>query len=331
MPPPAVWTPSPDEPAGEGPGKALPLQLELPGSLAEATRAAVDAADAEGARGPRMRRTLAKVFAWAALSAGAVAAVWAWLLPVLLRRECVEIAGEHGIELAVERVRIASARGPGAAMAVPGHLARAARREGRSCPEVDVETGAFRPRVVTLRAGSLAYRSPPGELAAAVAKWRSSPSGGEAGGWSPMTVVFEGVGIDWHSPGAGALHAGAADVHATFSLVSRHRGRTEGTGPRRRGRFRSEHVTVDLPDGDRLGPWGVDAERDAAEPRGCAVALDPEVPDGCFLLVRGRRRLHHRGRSGRPLARPVVAARGPRAIFCRRRRRRTGGGRRSTT
>jgi hypothetical protein len=266
------------ETPSERPSKALPLQLELPGSISEANQAA----DATAERARRPRRALARFLVWSVGIVGVVGALAAWSLPVLLRRECVDVAAEHGIELSVERVRVVPA---GLQLYGVRATSRLLPGASASSPEVDVDTGAFRPRVVTLRGGEVVHRGAPGDLAAAVAKWRASPSGGAAGEWSPMSIVFAGVAVDWHSPGAGALHVGASNVHATFSWSAVTADAPAGSATPQ-SRVRSERVMVDLPDGDRLGPWSVDAERMA---RGLRVrlALDPDVPDSSFLLLVG--------------------------------------------
>jgi hypothetical protein len=275
--------PAPSERPSDGPGKALPLQLELPGAIGRPEAGDDNDAATERARGshPR-RRTIAKGLAWTVAIAGGLAGVTAWWLPVLLRDECIEVAKEHGIDLAVERVRIVPA---GLQLFGVRAVSPLLPEAVAASPEVDVETGAFRPRIVTFRKGSVAYHGPPGDLAAAIAKWRASPSGGEAGTWSPMSIVFDGTDVDWHSPGAGALHVGASDVHATFAWTSAAAdGPADGVVPQ--ARVRSEHVSMDLPDGDRLGPWSVDVERTRHASR-TRVAFDPDVPDSSFLLIVG--------------------------------------------
>ncbi|HEY4015928.1 MAG TPA: hypothetical protein VGM06_21475 [Polyangiaceae bacterium] len=274
--------PTPVEPPAEMPGKPLPLQLELPGSIAETRDSAADALGADRARSLHPRRAAARFVLWSLGVVCAVGGVAAWALPVILRRECIEVAAEHGIDLAVERVRIVPA---GLQLYGVHATSRSLPGASASTPEIDVETGDFRPRVVTLRGGGVVHHGTPGELAAGVAKWRASPSGGDAGAWSPMSVVLDGVDVEWHSPGAGALHVGASDVHATFTW-SAVTADAPPEGAALQGHVRSERVVVDLPDGDRLGPWSVDAERTM---RGLRVrlALDPEVPDSSFLLLVG--------------------------------------------
>jgi len=250
----------------------LPLQLDLP---------VAPGADPAGrpslaAPGPRDRRppgpAIARAAAAATVAAATLGLLAAWVLPWYVRRECVEAAATHGITLSVDQVKIDTAGfrllGVDAtADAMPGVRARA--------PEVEVTTRGLRPDRMTVRGAELALAGRAGALEAAFARWRASPAGGQAGQWAPASVLVDGARLTWQGASGQDARVEAADVRAELAWIER------GLQLRARSDRVSLHVG-----GAALGPWRVDVDRDADGAR-LRVALDPDVPEACTVLVVG--------------------------------------------
>jgi hypothetical protein len=289
-----VTTPSETPP--ELPGKAQEeakeakrpraLQLELPGGKAGPEPSAQGAAERAGRPGDRLR-ALAVALAVLVVFAALAAAAAVWILPWYVRRQCIEVAAAHGIDLSVDRAQInpegfrllgVQATSPD----IPGARAQA--------PELDIETSGLRPQKMTVHGAELVLSGRFGAMDANLAQWRASPSGGQAGAWAPASIVIDGAHLVWQAPLGENVRVEAADVRAEVAWRERD---VEGTSPALPGRApqlelhaRSDQVTVAVLGERVLGPWRVDIDRlpDSSRVR---VALDPGVPDACTLLVVG--------------------------------------------
>jgi hypothetical protein len=277
--------------------KPLPLQLDLPAARASADPAEQTAANVVGGR-PRYARVLAGALGVLVLVAAFAAAIAEWALPWYVRRECIEVAAAHGIDLSVDDASI-SPEG----FRLVGIRATFADVSGvrAQAPEVEVETSGLRPRRVTVRGAELTLSGRWSVVDSDFARWRESPGGGQAGAWAPTSLVIEGARIVWVAPVGDNVRVEAADVHAevtwsdhggdtTSSSFDHAAARTDGKSPAPtvgaqypQLYARSDHVTVAAP-GGTLGPWRMDVDRAPLGSR-MRVALDPGVPEACTVLV----------------------------------------------
>ncbi len=264
--------PEPPGDAGDGPVKPAPLQLELP--AAPAVPAAVQMGPQRRRRGSgapgRTIATRAVLVLLALVVAGAAAA--AYWLPRWVRRQFIEAAAAHGITLTIEDATIEQGgfRLIGlhaTADDVPGASA--------SAPEVDVETSGLRPTRLTVRSADIEVSGAWAPAESALAKWRSSPRGGQGGDFIPPSIVVEDSRIVWKGAVGDAGRVEAAGMH----LDATQRGDDTEL------HARSDKVTLGVP-GGALGPWRVDIDRTPGMQR-IRVALDPEVPDSSTVLVVG--------------------------------------------
>jgi hypothetical protein len=249
--------------------KPLPLQLGLPQPIAS-DDAGQPVLERERRRATLRPRATAAVLGGLAALAAMAAACAVWALPWYVRKQCVDIAAEHGIDLSVDQAKIDSegfrligvqAR----AAAVPGARAQAL--------EVDVETSGLRPRKLTAHGAELILAGHWRKMDADFANWRANPSGGQSGSWAPESLVIEGARVVWQASAGDNVRVEAADVHAQVAWHER------GADLH----ARSDQVSVTVP-GGQLGPWRVDIDRAATGAR-MRVALDPAVPEACTVLV----------------------------------------------
>jgi hypothetical protein len=298
-----------DETKAHKPG---PLQLDLP--AASAKPAGQTATERGGSRAPRYMRVLASALGVLVLIAALAAAVAEWMLPWYVRRECIEVAAAHGIDLSVDDANISPD-----GFRLVGIRARSADVPGvrAQASEVEVETSGLRPNKVTVRGAELTLSGRWSVVDSDFEKWRESPAGGQAGAWAPTSLAIEGARVVWLAPIGENVRVEAADVHAevtwsdhgadaTSSSFDHAAARAEGTSqgadraggradganaaPTGRGQYpqlyaRSDHVTVAVP-GGTLGPWRMDIDRAPLGSR-MRVALDPGVPEACTVLVVG--------------------------------------------
>jgi hypothetical protein len=272
--------------------KPLPLQLDLPSRIASGTAAA---SPRWPGHTPRRRARVVGVVVASLVILGVVAGgVGAWALPWYVRRQCVETAAEHGVELSVESVRV-NTRG----FRLLGVHAVSADVPGASAqvPEVDVETGGLRPQTIVVRGGEVSLSGRFAALDGDVARWRASPSGGQGGAWTPAAIVIEGARVMWQGPFGDATRVDAHDVHAEVTWRGQDADPAErdvaSTTPRAglatEVHLRSDHVTVTMAGheaSESLGPWHVDIDRSPGSSR-VRVAFDPGVPEESALLIVG--------------------------------------------
>ena len=245
--------------------KPLPLQLELPA----ARRPAQAAAEVDARVRPRpwqvRRLAIAALGALVCLAAVAAATI-AWAFPWYVRRECIEFAALHDVNLEVDDAKVDAAgfhlMGVRAAFAqIPGAHAQA--------PVVDVQTSALRPHKMTVHGAELALNGPAGQLLGDFAKWRASLTAGPSAPWGRARLIVEGARVLWRAPIDDGLRVEAGGVNAELRPTELH--------------VRSDHVTVGVA-GGVFGPWRVDADRLPASSR-VRVALDPGVPEASTILV----------------------------------------------
>jgi hypothetical protein len=276
-----VTTPS-EPPPPFDPAKPLPLQLELPAAKAVPARAEAGLAPVRAAASANRRRWLARALVTLIAVGALVFVVVSWVLPWYVRRECIDEAAAHGIDLAVDSAQIDTSGfhliGVRASFeAVPGMHA--------TVPEVRVHTSGLRPQSLSMRGAELTLAGAVGSVANAFARWRASPAGGESGAWVPASLAIEGSRIVW--PGAIGENARveASDVNVQVAWRLREP----------EIHFRSERVIVAVPGGS-LGPWRADIDR--IPPGAFAsdrtpvpastrlrLALDPGVPDASTVLA----------------------------------------------
>jgi hypothetical protein len=207
----------------------------------------------------------------AVLGAGAVAFM-VWVLPWLVRRECVQAAAAHGIALAIDDVAL-DADGfhllgvVATAAALPGARAQA--------PQIDVTTSGLHPDRLTVHRAELTLTGSWTATEAALAAWRVSPQGGQ-GAWAPATVVVDESRVVWQGPFAENARVEASNVRVDVSWPG---------GSAATVHARSDSVAIAVPQG-KLGPWRVDIDRSPGTSR-VRVALDPGVPDACTVLIVG--------------------------------------------
>ena len=204
--------------------------------------------------------------------AAIAAAIATWALPWYVQRRSVEIAAEHGIALSVERAeidrdgfRLVGIRASW--NSVPGIHARA--------PEIRVETRALHPEKMTVQGAELTLDGTFAAITSQLTRWWASPSGGQAGAWAPSALVVDGAKIAWPSSFGDTVGVEASNVHAEVSW-GEHGAELHS---------RADRVTVALPEA-AFGPWRVDVDRAPGSSR-VRVALDPEVPEACTILVVG--------------------------------------------
>jgi hypothetical protein len=249
--------------------KPLPLQLELP---AVPTKRAAERAVAD-ARPPRERR---RSLVRAGVALGVVAAialiVVEVVLPWYLRRACIEAAAEHGIDLAIDAVRV----GTGGFRLQGVHAEAAAIRGARvDAPSVEVETSGLRAHRLVVVGAELTLDGSWSSVTDAVARWRASPAGGQGGEWAPTALVVDGSRIVWNRPIGDNARVEASGVHG--EIVWQEREPTVVAS--------SDNLVVAVPGGS-LGPWRLDLDVSAKSSR-VRLAFDPGVPEACTLLVVG--------------------------------------------
>jgi hypothetical protein len=257
-----------DDPShGERP-KPVALQLDLPGPLPIVAPLGPPIRRSA----PRTLRGIGRVVAVTALFVACGATVVGVILPGYVRRACIEQAAAHGIALAIEGVSIR--RG---GFALTGVRATAADLPGASveAPEVDVETLDLHAEKLTASGVNVVLDGRWSAVSAAFASWRASDRGGQGGAWAPTSFVIDGSRIVWRGPIGDDARVEAAGVH----LDTTWRDREPTT------HASSSNVIVSVPSGS-LGPWRFDLDRDPSSSR-ARIALDPDVPEACTVLVVG--------------------------------------------
>jgi hypothetical protein len=279
---PSETPPQVDGQSEEPANKPQPLQLDLPAATTHARPA--EPSVSQRARGPARSPAYTLTIAFAAIVAlGALAAALVvWALPQYLRRQCIEVAAKHGIDLSVDDARI----DPAGFRLVGVHASLTAVGGARAqASEVEVETSGLRPQKMTVRGAELMLHGSLSAVESDFEKWRSSPGGGQAGGWAPASLAVEGARIVWQASTGENGRVEAADVQAEFQWHER-----DTADPINQARdpelhVRSDRVAVAVP-GAVFGPWRVDIDRSKGSSR-TRVALDPGVPDACTILVVG--------------------------------------------
>ncbi len=285
MTPPSDLPPQAPEPPDDPRDQPLPLQLELPGGRAE-SRPPEPGRPAVGGGSSRRSRVGWSVVVGLLLLGGGAAAIAAWALPWYLEHRSIEAAAEHGITLGIARVeavpggfRLFGVRATSSLL--PGAVAEA--------PEIDVGTAGLRARDVIVRGGELSLRGSYAVVAAEFARLQQSLSRGEDA-WEPASLAIVGARVTWQGPIGDTMQAEATDVHAKFAWSAAEDGEPGQAGPGRAGpsetHLRSDHVVFEPAAGPMLGPWRVDVDRAVGSSR-LRVALDPDVPETCSLLVVG--------------------------------------------
>jgi hypothetical protein len=254
------------------PDKPAALQLELPSSL---TSEHPSLAGPERRPAALSRHGTRRAMGWivgVTLFALAVAVAVETVLPRYVRRAFIEEANAHGIALTIDDARVTRA-----GFELLGVKATASDVPGASAsaPRVQIQTSDLHPQRLTATGMEISLEGRWSDVAAAFARWRASEHGGQGGAWAPVSLVINSSHIVWRGPiGENAL-VEAGDVHVDIAWPDREPA-IHGT---------SSHVTVVAP-GGLLGPWRVDLDREPGATR-ARVALDPEVPDACTLLVIG--------------------------------------------
>jgi len=204
--------------------------------------------------------------------AAAVTAVLMWLLPWIVRRECVAEAAAHGITLTVDDAQL----GPGGFRLLGVH-ATAAALPGASAqaPQIDVATTGLRPDRMAVHGAQVTLIGSWRTVDAALTSWRASAQGGQSGAWAPATLVVDGSRVVWQ--GAFAENASIEAANARLDVT--------WPGTSATVHARSDEVALAVP-GGKLGPWRVDLDRSPGTSR-VRVALDPGVPDACTVLAVG--------------------------------------------
>ncbi|MDP9002775.1 MAG: hypothetical protein M3O46_22020 [Myxococcota bacterium] len=249
--------------------KAAPLQLELPAKMGAEAVGQIDGECAP--RRPFIHARALYTVLWVFVLLVVLGAAFAiYVLPWYVRRQCIDVAAEHGIELSVDDAKIASdgfrllgvhATSPD----VPGGRALA--------PEVEVQTSELRPQKMTVHGAELILTGRWTKVESDLSRWRASPRGGQGGAWAPASLVIDRARIVWQAPIGENVHVEAAEVQAEVAWNDRDA----------ELHARSEHVMVGVP-GGALGPWRVDLDR-VAETSRTRVALDPGVPEACTILI----------------------------------------------
>jgi len=233
-----------------------------------AARAPVEPGRSPGVALRYLARTLVTVVVCALLGA---AAVWA-ALPWYVRRTYVAQAAAHGIALAIDDVKVQSSGFRLMGVRATSPFIAGARV---GVPEIEVEMSGLSPQKMTAHGAQLALEGRWSAVGAAFAKWRSSPGGGESGGWAPASLSLDGSRVVWQGPLGENARIDAADVRLEVAWHDR-----DATL-----RAHSDKVTMGVPGGS-LGPWSVDLDK-ASDTSRMRVALDPGVPEACTVLVVG--------------------------------------------
>jgi hypothetical protein len=248
--------------------KPLPLQLELPVATPPVEvnpEALPERAGPQPFGGGRAAAVLFGTLV--CLSAAAAVVLW-WAVPWYVRRQCIELAAAHDIDLVVDQAKLdwdgvhlsgIVATSP----QIPGARAEAVR--------IDVQTSALRPNKMAVRGAALTVSGPLEKALADLTRWRASPSTGQSEAWPRALWVFEGARVVWQDSSSESIRAEASGVSAELEPLQLH--------------ARSDHVTVTVARG-MLGPWRVDVDRLPASSR-VRVALDPGVPEACTVLAVG--------------------------------------------
>src|SRR5579859_4199030 len=243
--------------------KPLPLQLELPG---EHAASAVPQRDGRRRGPPQVsRRSIFAAIAVVAAGGAAVLALFAWVLPWYVRRQCIDIAAAHGITLAVEEASVdADGFRLGGVAATIADLPSARAR----APEVRVTTRMLRPEAMAVRGAEILLDGSWQDVSAAFARWRASPQGGQAGDWAPAALHIDHARMVWQRPVGDNARVEAGEL--TLDLA--------WTGHEPEVHLRSDRVTVAVP-GGALGPWRVDIDRAPERPpsEGTAPAIRSRV------------------------------------------------------
>ncbi len=252
-------------------GKPAALQLELPSAPTPARAAsAADRPRRERLR-PVERRILGGI-AGATLLAIAGAAVVELALPRYLRRACIEEAMAHGIALTIDDAKVTRS-----GFSLIGVKATATDVPGASAEatEVRIDTQDLHPQKLTATGMLISLDGRWTDVAAAFARWRASEHGGQGGAWAPVSIVIDGSRVLWRGPLGENARVEATGLHFDVAWPN-HEPAVHAT---------SSHVTAAVP-GATLGPWRVDLDREPGASR-VRVALDPDVPDACTVLVVG--------------------------------------------
>jgi hypothetical protein len=264
---------TPSDPAGTRPDpkKAPPLQLGLPAIDAGASTEEERSLGGVEHRPTHYVRVLRRFLGVLVILAAVAAPAVVWGLPWYVRRQCIDEAAAHGIDLSVDEAKIDAEGfrfiGVQATLAgIPGAHAQA--------PQVDVETSALRPRKMTVRGAVLVLDGRWNAVDSQVAKWRASPSGGQGGDWAPASLIVDDARIVWRAPIGDNVRIEASGLHA--EVVWREHVELHA---------RSDRVVAVVP-GETLGPWRVDIDRVPGSSR-VRIALDPGVPEACTVLIVG--------------------------------------------
>jgi hypothetical protein len=254
-------------PEGE-PEKPLPLQFELPQQEVVAPAVPVRPA------APTLPlRTLAKRALWS-LFAILVAAISLFyiVLPWHIRRVSIDEADAHGLAVEIDGVevglrgfRLVGVRAAASDIPQASLLAR----------DLIVGTSGLQPQNVTAHGLELSLKGDFRTIAAALAKWRTSPHGGQSGTWAPESLLVDGARVVWQSPIGENARAEASGVH--FDVVWKDRSFAVHAS--------SDNVAITVPQGT-IGPWRIDVDRGPSTSR-VRVVLDPGVPDACTILAFG--------------------------------------------
>jgi hypothetical protein len=253
----------------------LPLALELPSQMPKRQAGgAVGTVDPGrmARRSGAARRWIPRIVVSFAVLAAAAAVVVVWVLPWIVRRECVEEAAAHGITLAVDDAQL----GQGG-FHLLGVRATAAGLPGASAkaPQIDVETTGLRPDRMTVHGAEVTLTGSWRTVDAAISSWRASAHGGQDGAWAPAALVVDGSRVIWQGAFAENARVEASNVRLDVTWP----------GASATVHARSDDVALLVP-GGKLGPWRVDFDRSPGTSR-VRVALDPGVPDACTVLVVG--------------------------------------------
>lgn len=209
-------------------------------------------------------------------------AIVVWVLPWYLRRQCIDSAAAHGVEMTIESAQVDASGfrllGVRAALAdVPGVVGQV--------PEVRVQTRGLHPEAMTMRGAELTLDGAWTQVGSALAKWRAKMFSGEAGPWMPVSLAIDDSHVAWKGVIGENARVEASGVHVDVTWRSRN--------PELH--LRSDHVVVAVP-GGALGPWRIDFNR--VPPGGLAadrspvpasarlrLAFDPGVPESSTVLV----------------------------------------------
>lgn len=248
----------------------VPLQLELPAAKEPLEAISETRPERAPLRAPWARQGVAVLCSVVAGLAAVAAAATLWVLPSYVRRQCIELAAEHDVDLAIDGARV-----DWAGFHLMGLRATSAQIPGAHAQAslMDVETSVLRPRKMTVHGAELTLAGPFGKILADFAKWGAGPLGNQPEDTQDARFALEGARVVWRAPIGENVRVEALGVSAQLQP--------------RELRARSDDVTVVLA-GGILGPWRVDVERLATSER-VRVALDPGVPEACTVLLVGDR------------------------------------------